>query len=88
MDAALNRQSDGPSEPRHRVRLALAFALPPLLFFAWMMVGSHTIGIDYPRFHVLSSLSMRYYSSVGVEPMWYPHLAGGIPIRENLAGLA
>jgi hypothetical protein len=54
--------------------------LPPLVFFGWMLGGAATIGNDYPLFHVRSALSLRFYDSLGLEPMWYPHLGGGIPI--------
>jgi hypothetical protein len=54
--------------------------LPPFLFFGWMLWSGSTIGNDYPIFHVRSALSLRFYETLGLEPMWYPHLGGGIPI--------
>jgi hypothetical protein len=60
--------------------------LPPFLFFGWMLWSGSTIGNDYPIFHVRSALSLRFYETLGLEPMWYPHLGGGIPIGGLILG--
>lgn len=60
--------------------------LPPIVFFGWMLWGPLTLGNDYPTFQVRSALSLRFYDTLGLEPMWYPHLGGGIPIGGLMLG--
>src|SRR5262249_51819492 len=59
--------------------LALGLLAPPLLLLGWMF-GDRTIGNDYQKVQVWETQSFRYYATEGVEPMWYPHLTGGVPI--------
>ncbi len=46
----------------------------------WLLIGPNTIGNDYPRVQPYGSQTLRFYTRHGIEPMWYPHLAGGVPI--------
>lgn len=46
----------------------------------WLLIGPNTIGNDYPRVQIYGSQTLRFYTRHGIEPMWYPHLAGGVPI--------
>ena len=57
-----------------------AFAGPPLLTLGWLLWSDRTIGNDYPRYAVEAALTLRFYPQAGVEPMWLPHLTGGIPM--------
>ncbi len=53
--------------------------LPPA-FFGWMLWGTRTLGNDYGDMQLWSAQSLRYFDSIGIEPHWYPHLSGGIPV--------
>ncbi len=53
--------------------------LPPA-FFGWMLWGTRTLGNDYGDMQLRSAQSVRYFDSIGIEPHWYPHLSGGIPV--------
>jgi hypothetical protein len=45
-----------------------------------MVVGSFTVGNDYTFYPVQGAQSFRFLTGEGLEPMWYPHATGGIPI--------
>jgi hypothetical protein len=57
-----------------------AFGGPALLTLGWLLWSDRTIGNDYPRYALEAALTLRFYTHVGVEPMWLPHLTGGIPM--------
>jgi hypothetical protein len=59
--------------------LVLGLVAPPLLLLGWMF-GDRTIGNDYQKVQIWETQSFRYYATEGLEPMWYPHLTGGVPI--------
>ena len=59
---------------------AAAFAGPALLTLGWLLWSDWTIGNDYPRYPVEAALTLRFYTHLGLEPMWLPHLTGGIPM--------
>jgi hypothetical protein len=46
----------------------------------WMLFGGVTIGNDYPEYQVIYALIPRFYEQMGIEPLWYPHLEGGVPM--------
>ena len=57
-----------------------ALVLPPLVFLGWMVVGPLTLGNDYLVYPVQGAQSLRFLTGEGLEPMWYPHSTGGVPI--------
>lgn len=56
-----------------------AFCLCALGVMGWMAFGPWTLGNDYQIYQVVYAQIYRYYLTLGIEPMWYPHLEGGIP---------
>ena len=50
------------------------------LFLGWILVGPDRIGNDYQAFQVSQAMNFRFYQKMGVEPLWHPHITGGIPI--------
>lgn len=54
--------------------------LPPLVFLGWTVVGPLTLGNDYLHYNVRVPQTLRFYTGEGLEPMWYPHQTGGIPV--------
>ena len=54
--------------------------LPPILFLGWIVAGPFTLGNDYLVYPVQGAQSFRFLTGEGLEPMWYPHATGGIPI--------
>jgi len=66
---------------RHsQLLLGTLVAAAPLIMGGWLLIGPNTIGNDYPRVQPYGSQTLRFYTRHGIEPMWYPHLAGGVPI--------
>ena len=57
-----------------------AALLLPFVFFGWMLGGEVTVGNDYVQHPVAGAQSLRFFTDVGIEPMWYPHQSGGYPI--------
>ena len=68
------------SPPRARVALIAGLGLPPILFLGWMVAGPFTLGNDYLIYPVQGAQSLRFLTGEGLEPMWYPHATGGLPI--------
>jgi hypothetical protein len=54
--------------------------LLPFAFFGWMLGGQRTIGNDYTFLPAAGALNLRFFTELGIEPMWFPHQGGGIPI--------
>ncbi len=54
-----------------------------LISFYTRVFGPDTIGNDYTA-QVGQALQYRYFTKLGIEPLWYPHISGG----ESYAGLA
>ena len=52
----------------------------PFVFFGWMLGGETTLGNDYVFYPVVGAQNLRFFTEHGIEPMWYPHQAGGFPI--------
>jgi hypothetical protein len=65
---------------RVRVALMAGLLLPPFAFLGWLVAGPLTIGNDYLVYPVQGAQSFRFLTGEGLEPMWYPHTTGGIPI--------
>jgi hypothetical protein len=65
---------------RARLALIAGVGLPPLVFLGWMVFGSRTLGNDYVIYPAQGAQSLRFLTGEGLEPMWYPHLTGGVPI--------
>ncbi len=63
-----------------RLALAAGLGLPPLVLFGWMVFGPRTLGRDYVTLPVPGALTLRSYTTAGLEPLFYPHLTGGIPV--------
>jgi hypothetical protein len=63
-----------------RAVLIAGHLLPPLVFLGWMVLGPFTLGNDYLNYPVQGAQSLRFLTGEGLEPMWYPHATGGIPI--------
>ncbi len=63
--------------------LALSFFIV-LISFSSRIFGPYTTGNDYP-IQGCESLIYRFYTRNGIEPLWYPHIAGGSPFV-GLAG--
>jgi hypothetical protein len=66
-----------------RFPLALETAgalLAPFLFLGWTVFSAETLGNDYLHYPVNGPMSLRFYTGEGLEPMWYPHQTGGIPV--------
>ena len=45
-----------------------------------MVAGPFTLGNDYLFYPVQGAQSFRFLTGEGLEPMWYPHATGGLPI--------
>jgi hypothetical protein len=45
-----------------------------------MLAGQQTIGNDYTQLPAAGAMNLRFYTELGVEPMWFPHQGGGFPI--------
>lgn len=54
--------------------------LAPLAFLGWTVIGHRTVGNDYLHYPVQGPMSLRFYTGEGLEPMWYPHQTGGVPV--------
>ena len=70
------------AEPRRfpSVFLALGLLVTPFVFLGWTVFGPETLGNDYLYYPVQATMSLRFYTGEGLEPMWYPHQTGGIPV--------
>jgi hypothetical protein len=65
--------------PRSLVWGAFVLALP-FAFFGWILGGEVTLGNDYVIYPAAGALNLRFFTELGIEPMWYPHQSGGFPI--------
>jgi succinate dehydrogenase hydrophobic anchor subunit len=63
-----------------RLSLGAGLGLPPLVLFGWMLLGPETLGRDYTVFPPQGALTFRSYTAAGLEPLFYPHQTGGIPV--------
>ena len=63
-----------------RLLLGAGLGLPPLVLFGWMIFGHETLGRDYVVFPPQGALTFRSYTASGLEPLFYPHQTGGIPL--------
>jgi len=63
-----------------RLLLAAGLGLPPLVLFGWMIFGHETLGRDYVVLPTRGALTFRSYTDSGLEPLFYPHQTGGIPV--------
>ncbi len=54
--------------------------LPPVVFLGWTVLGPNTLGNDYLHYNVRVPQTLRFYTGESLEPMWYPHQTGGIPV--------
>jgi hypothetical protein len=50
------------------------------LFLGWIIFSGFTIGNDFPYWQTQPTLYYRFFQLQGVEPTWYPHYSGGVPI--------
>lgn len=57
-----------------------ALLLAPVVFLGWTVLGPLTLGKDYLHYNVRVPETLRFYTGEGLEPMWYPHQTGGIPV--------
>jgi len=58
----------------------VGLALPPLVLFGWLLAGPETLGQDYAVLPLRGGPSLRYYTRIGIEPLYYPHQTGGVPV--------
>jgi hypothetical protein len=65
---------------RARVALIAGLVLPPIVLLGWTVLGPFTLGNDYLIYPVQGIQSLRFLTGEGLEPMWYPHTTGGVPI--------
>ncbi len=49
-----------------------------LINFGPRIWGADVIGNDYP-YLVYEAVIYRFYTNMGIEPLWYPHVSGGAP---------
>jgi hypothetical protein len=54
--------------------------LLPFACFGWLLGRQHTIGNDYTQLPAAGAMNLRFYTELGIEPMWFPHQGGGFPI--------
>src|SRR5262249_2919509 len=57
-----------------------ALLLAPVVLLGWTVIGPRPLGSDYLHYPISGPRSRRFYPGGGLEPMWYPHQTGGIPI--------
>jgi Bacterial membrane protein YfhO len=60
--------------------LPVGALLAPFVFLGWTVLSSQTVGNDYQHYPAHGPMSLRFYTGEGLEPMWYPHQTGGIPV--------
>ncbi len=60
--------------------VTIGIALAPLAFLGWTVLSGETVGNDYLHYPIHGPMSLRFYTGRGLEPMWYPHQTGGIPV--------
>jgi len=65
---------------RRHLALAAGLGLPPLVLFGWMIFGPKTLGRDYVALPAQGALTLRSYTTAGLEPLFYPHQTGGVPV--------